>query len=378
MFSTGAARGAGQKSRDAATMKHKAAYMRRHTIGSTLPEAGMGKLPPVVIRKSDDTQQIAGKLERLGDMSRMRIKNKDFDLSGVVAIHLRERNWSEAFDDFKHDVRDFFSGSMAHRQQRAGAVCRELESMMKDRKGSSQLLHNIRQRIEHKGSFSGQDIARDIANRNPHGKVLPLQGGQARAEGMGLGMHLLEMDALQVSADSTIVKLSTACQRPELEAQLDPHALGFESLGKPPGLSTQTLIAIQDDLGFDPDANWAGYQSRFERNLELALRECEGAVVIDVSDEMLDVGVSGVDAEQRRDAMVLSLLNKARKILNEKLINGEDMAITFACKDKQRLEMIRDNWEVLSGQSGGAGRIGAPNAKSKAQASPPEDGAGVF
>ena len=60
----------------------------------------MGKLPPVVIRKSDDTQQIAGKLERLGDMSRMRISNKDFDLSGVVAIHLRERNWSEAFDDF--------------------------------------------------------------------------------------------------------------------------------------------------------------------------------------------------------------------------------------------------------------------------------------
>ena len=252
------------------------------------------------------------------------------------------------------------------------------EKILQGRKGASQLLHNIRQRIEHNGSFSGHDLARDIANSNPHGKVLPLQGGQARAEGIGLGMHLLEMDALQVSADSTIVKLSTACQRPELEAQLDPNALGFESLRKPPGLPTQTLVAIQDHLGFDPDANWAGYQSRFERNLELALRECEGAVVIDVSDEMLDVGVSGIDSELRRDAMVLALLNKARKILNEKLINGEDMAITFACKDKQRLEMIRDNCEVLFGQSGGGGHIGTPNAKSRAQASPPEDGAGVF
>jgi hypothetical protein len=338
----------------------------------------MGKPPTVVIRKSDDTQQIADMLERLGDMSRMRIKEEESGRSGVVAIHLRERNWSEAFDDFKHDVRDFFFGSMAHRQQRAGAVCRELEKILQGRKGASQLLHNIRQRIEHNGSFSGHDLARDIASRNRHGKVLPLQGGQARAEGAGLGMHLLEMDALQVSADSTIAKLSTARKLPELAAALTADTGAFENLGKPPGLPTQTLIAIRDNLGFDPDANWAGYQSRFELRLELALRECEGAVVIDVSDEMLDVGMSGVDSELRRNAMVLAMLKKARKILNEKLISGEDMAITFACKDKQRLEMIRDNCEVLFGRSGGGGHIGTPNAKSRAQASPPEDGAGVF
>ena len=42
----------------------------------------------------------------------------------------------------------------------------------------------------------------------------------------------------------------------------------------------------------------------------------EAVLHLGLGDEMLDVGMSGVDSELRRDAMVLAMLKKARKILN--------------------------------------------------------------
>lgn len=295
----------------------------------------------IELRSNMTIVELASKLDGRGVLRTAKDMNCEID--GVQCIYLRERTIVEAFQDF------FTFNSKTYAKPALDAQ-KAIERVLANKVNSSQLLQNIQDRIELKGSFSGRSIARDvIKDFREIRKILPLDGGTAVAESIGFGVHVLHAKPLQVNSNFAIVPSLTL---PNKFVKTDTRTNTFQgfTLSNPEGIAPANLAVLEaPELIEDKDAD--SYESTFKKRLMSALTkasEVGGAIVIEVSPEMFATGQENV-TQKKQEKLISAMIKVVNYTLEEAKNNNKQMSITFAGEDKKWLSYFISRYE--SGRS---------------------------
>jgi hypothetical protein len=268
-------------------------------------------------------------------------ENSSYEKNGVKHVFLRERTMLEA-------VKDFFTLDKEALKAPALEARNAIASVVEGRVNAGQFLKNIQNRIEHKGHFSGRSIARDLnnENRSDSGKIMPLEGGNAVAESVGMGVHILEKNPLEISSTCTIVRSSSL---PEELSKLAPtNSTSFDYAFIPPKPVITANLVVFKDIPMVADKNWKAHVAKFEEDLKTVLQYVSsigGAIVIEVSPAMFQTGETGISPSRQR-SLFAAMTKTVNQSMEEAKKKNQQIAITFAGEDKQMLAVFKSFYDA--------------------------------